>query len=168
MRAFSEAHRAVHYPPDRRFQIWIRSKEALVIAVVLVLPIAIAWIQFLFFGLPSVSVSPPRALPGEPHGFPAWIRLTHFVNFFFLMLLARSGLSILMDHPRLYWNRNCTPKTEWIRFTPLEVPLDRVWTAKDDARYISPFLALPGYRHNLFGETEESFSGCRAHHGFPI
>jgi thiosulfate reductase cytochrome b subunit len=71
------------------------------------------------------------------------------VNFFFLMLLARSGLSILMDHPRLYWNRNCTPKTEWIRFTPLEVPLDRIWTAKEDARYISPLLALPGYRHTI-------------------
>jgi DMSO/TMAO reductase YedYZ molybdopterin-dependent catalytic subunit/thiosulfate reductase cytochrome b subunit len=149
MRPLSEAHRAVHYPPDRRFQIWIRSKEALVIVVVILLPFIIAWGQFLFFGLPSVSASLPRALPSEPHGFPAWIRLTHFVNFFFLMLLARSGLSILMDHPRLYWNRNCTPKTDWIRFTSLEVPRDRVWTAKDDARYISPLLALPGYRHTI-------------------
>ena len=149
MRAFSEAHRAVHFPPDRRFRIHIRSKEALVITLVVVIPIAIAWIQFLVFGLPSVSVSPPRALPDQPHGFPAWIRLTHFVNFFFLMLLARSGLSILMDHPRLYWNRNCTPKTEWIRFTPNEVPVNRIWTAKEDARYISPLLALPGYRHTI-------------------
>ena len=149
MRVFSKAHRAVHYPSDRRFRIHIRSKEALVIGLVLLIPITIAWTQFLFFGLPSISVSPPQIMDGEPHGFPAWIRLTHFVNFFFLMLLARSGVSILMDHPRLYWNRNCTPKTEWIRFTPLEVPLDRVWTAKDDARYISPLLALPGYRHTI-------------------
>ena len=87
----------------------MRSQEALVIAVVLLIPFAIAWIQFLFFGLPSVSISPSHAVSGEPHGFPAWIRLTHFVNFFFfLMLLARSGLSILVDHPRLYWG--CTPK----------------------------------------------------------
>ncbi|MGA8479367.1 MAG: hypothetical protein WB696_15545 [Chthoniobacterales bacterium] len=149
MRAFSEAHRAVHFPPDRGFLIHIRSKEALVITLVVVIPIAIAWIQFLVFGLPSGSVGPPRAWPDQPHGFPGWIRLTHFVNFFFLMLLARSGLSILMDHPRLYWNRNCTPKTEWIRFTPIEVPLDRVWTAKEDARYISPLVALPGYRHTI-------------------
>ena len=129
--------------------MWIRSKEAFVIALVVLVPAAIAWIQFLLFGLPSVSISPPHALPDEPHGFPAWIRLTHFVNFFFLMLLAGSGLSILMDHPRLYWNRNCIPKTEWIRFTPIEVPFDRVWTAKDDARYISPLFALPGYRHTI-------------------
>jgi hypothetical protein len=31
--------------------------------------------------------------------------------------------------------------------SPLTVPTDRVWTAKDDARYISPLLALPGYKH---------------------
>jgi methionine sulfoxide reductase catalytic subunit len=149
MRPFSEAHRVVHFPVDRRFHIWIRSKEALVIALVVLVLVVIAWTQFWLFGLPNVSISPPRALPDEPHGFPAWIRLTHFVNFFFLMLLARSGLSILMDHPRLYWARNCTPKSEWIRFTPIEVPLDRVWTAKDDARYISPLFALPGYRHTI-------------------
>ena len=49
-------------------------------------------------------------IPLAPHGFPAWLRLTHFVNFFFLMLLVRSGLSILMDHPRLYWNRRLHPE----------------------------------------------------------
>lgn len=54
-----------------------------------------------------------------------------------------------MDHPRLYWNDNCTPGTEWIRFTPLEVPTDRIWTAKDDARYISPIVSTPGYRHTV-------------------
>jgi DMSO/TMAO reductase YedYZ molybdopterin-dependent catalytic subunit/thiosulfate reductase cytochrome b subunit len=64
-------------------------------------------------------------------------------------MLIRSGLSILMDHPRLYWNDHCTPGTEWIRFTPLEVPKNRLWTAKDDARYISPIVSTPGYRHTV-------------------
>ncbi len=79
----------------------------------------------------------------------AWIRITHFVNFLFIILLIRSGLSILMDHPRLYRNDHCTPGTEWIRFTPVEIPPDKVWTAKEDARYISPWVALPGYRHTI-------------------
>ena len=43
--------------------------------------------------------------------FPACLRITHYVNFFFLILLIRSGLQILMDHPRLYWNLHCTPGT---------------------------------------------------------
>lgn len=68
---------------------------------------------------------------------------------FLPFMLIRSGLSILMDHPRLYWNDNCTPGTEWMRFTPIEVPKDRVWTAKDDARYISPMVSTPGYRHTV-------------------
>jgi sulfoxide reductase catalytic subunit YedY len=74
---------------------------------------------------------------------------THYVNFLFLVLLIRSGLQILADHPRLYWNVHCTPGTEWLRLTPIEVPQDRVWTAKDDSRYLSPWIGLPGYRHTV-------------------
>jgi methionine sulfoxide reductase catalytic subunit len=29
------------------------------------------------------------------------------------------------------------------------VPKDRVWTAKDDSRYLSPWVGLPGYRHTI-------------------
>ena len=53
------------------------------------------------------------------------------------------------DHPRLYFNSDCTPNSEWIRLTPIRIPTDRVWTAKDDARYISPIVATPGYRHTV-------------------
>jgi thiosulfate reductase cytochrome b subunit len=66
-----------------------------------------------------------------------------------MILLVRSGLQILMDHPRLYWNVHCTPGTEWLRLTPVEVPKDRIWTAKDDSRYLSPWIGLPGYRHTV-------------------
>jgi thiosulfate reductase cytochrome b subunit len=31
----------------------------------------------------------------------------------------------------------------------LKVPRDRIWTAKDDARYISPLVGTPGYRHTI-------------------
>src|ERR1039458_1099355 len=151
MQAFDEVHQAVHYPPDRRFRVWINPRFVWTFAVIALVPVAIAWGQYLIAGLPTETFLPPVHLekPPIPHGFPAWLRLTHFVNFFFLMLLVRSGLSILMDHPRLYWNRHCTPNSEWMRFTPLEVPMDRLWTAKDDARYISPLVALPGYRHTV-------------------
>ncbi|MEO6788464.1 MAG: cytochrome b/b6 domain-containing protein, partial [Chthoniobacteraceae bacterium] len=151
MQAFDEAHRTVHYPPDRRFRIWIGPRFVLVIAAACLVPVLLAWGQYLIAGLPAgLSLQPvDPAHPPGPHGFPLWLRLSHFLNFFFVMLLIRSGLSILMDHPRLYFNDHCTPGSEWIRLTPLKVPLDRLWTAKDDARYISPLVSTPGYRHTI-------------------
>ena len=35
--------------------------------------------------------------------FPAWIRITHFLNFLFLSLLVRSRLEVLSAHPKLLW-----------------------------------------------------------------
>jgi DMSO/TMAO reductase YedYZ molybdopterin-dependent catalytic subunit/thiosulfate reductase cytochrome b subunit len=110
-----------------------------------------AYVQWCTVGLPPVSavqeVTPATAT--QPYGFPAWIGITHYVNLLFMVLLVRSGLQILMDHPRLYWNVHCTPGTEWVRFTPVQVPLDRLYTAKDDARYLTPWVGLPGGRHTL-------------------
>ncbi len=129
----------------------IRRRTLLVLVSPFVLLLAAAYVQWAIAGLPAISV-PPTLTPEtatEPYGFPAWLRITHYVNFFFMILLVRSGLQILMDHPRLYWNVHCTPGTEWFRLTPVEVPKDRVWTAKDDARYLSPWIGLPGYRHTI-------------------
>jgi len=152
MSAF-EAHRAVHVPEDRRAAFILRRAHLVGILVILIVPVALAWLQVLIFGMASAAAPiSSLAATGIGHaarGFPGWIRWTHFANVVFLALLVRSGLSILMDHPRLYWNDHCTPGSEWLRLTPLAVPRDRTWTSKDDARYISPLLALPGYRHTI-------------------
>lgn len=151
MIAFDAAHKAVHYPLDRRFRIWIRPSFIVVVIFLALIPLVLAWGQRAIFGLPYLAPVPEfnSATFAEVHGFPWWLRWAHFFNFVFLMMLVRSGLSILMDHPRLYFNNGCTPGTEWIRFTPLKVPKDRVWRASDDDRYISPLVALPGYRHSV-------------------
>jgi DMSO/TMAO reductase YedYZ molybdopterin-dependent catalytic subunit/thiosulfate reductase cytochrome b subunit len=129
----------------------VRRTTLLVLVSPVVLLIVAAYVHWLAFGLPPVPPLPPEtpATATEPYGFPAWLCATHYVNFFFVILLIRSGLQILMDHPRLYWNVHCTPGTEWARFTPIDVPQDRVWTAKDDSRYLSPWVVLPGYRHTI-------------------
>jgi methionine sulfoxide reductase catalytic subunit len=125
---FDAAHKAVHYPADRKFRIWIRPSILIAVCVVILMVIAAAWLQFAFAGLPYIPPLPqvyPNAV-AEPHGFPVWVRYCHFFNFLFVMMLIRSGLSILMDHPRLYFNNDCTPGSEWIHFTPVKVPLDRI------------------------------------------
>ncbi len=151
MIAFDEAHATVHYPADRRFRIWIRPSLLAAVAMTMVAPVAAAWIEVAIAGMPHIPPV-PQVYPNDfsgPHGFPLWVRYCHFFNFVFLMMLIRSGLSILADHPRLYFNDDCTPGSEWIRFTPFKVPRDRIWTAKDDARYLTPILGTPGYRHTI-------------------
>ena len=151
MISFDAAHRAVHYPPDRRFRIWIRPSILGATAILVLGLIAASWIEVAVAGLPQIPAVPqiqPNNFAG-PHGFPVWLRYCHFFSFLFVMLLIRSGLSILYDHPRLYFNDGCTPGSEWIRFTAIKVPTDRIWTAKDDARYISPLVGTPGYRHTI-------------------
>ncbi len=151
MPEFDAAHAAVHQPSDRRFHVWVRPSILIGIAVALAAAVFAAWMEFAIAGLPPVPPVPqvyPNNFVG-PHGFPLWVRHCHFFNFLFVMLLIRSGLSILYDHPRLYFNDDCTPGSEWLRFTPLAVPRDRLWTAKDDARYVSPLIGTPGYRHTI-------------------
>jgi DMSO/TMAO reductase YedYZ molybdopterin-dependent catalytic subunit/thiosulfate reductase cytochrome b subunit len=129
----------------------IKPKTLLLVVSPPLLVFAMAYVQWGTVGLPALPTTPTIASETavEPYGFPAWLRITHFVNFLLLVLLIRSGLQILADHPRLYWNVHCTPGTEWLRLTPVAAPTDRLWTAKDDARYLSPWIGLPGYRHSI-------------------
>ncbi len=127
----------------------IRPATLLILISPLVLPIIAAYIQWAAFGIPPLPPIPPQTDVTQTQGFPSWLRITHYINFLFMILLIRSGLQILMDHPRLYWNVHCTPGTEWLRLTPVVVPRDRVWTAKDDSRYLTPWIGLPGYRHTI-------------------
>ena len=149
----AETFRQNESPPGRLLFGILRAriKTALLIISPVLLVLAAAYIQWAVFGLPdltSISTLVPESA-GAPSGFPAWLRITHYVNFLLLILLVRSGLQILADHPRLYWNVHCTPGTEWLRLTSVDVPKDRVWTAKDDSRYLSPWIGLPGYRHTI-------------------
>lgn len=146
-----EAERQAVNPPRVAASPRIRLSTLVPLVLPLALAVVAAYVQWLAVGLPPIPdalrLTPQTAT--LPYGFPSWIGITHYVNLLFMILLARSGLQILMDHPRLYWNVHCTPGTEWVRFTPVQVPLDRLYTAKDDAWYLSPWIGLPGGRHTL-------------------
>lgn len=137
------------FPADRRLRLWVRRRELVALLALALGPPALAWAYYLLFGLPTTLGVADPASRVAPHGFPLWVRLSHYLNFLFLVLLTRSGFQILMDHPRLYWNVHCTPRTEWIRFTPQTVPVDRPYTSMEDSRYLSPWIGLPGGRHTI-------------------
>lgn len=82
-------------------------------------------------------------------GFPLWLRINHFLNLFCIFLLMRSGVQILSDHPKLYWNDDTTPGSEWLKFGHKKMPKDRLWTSMDEAENVNSVMALPGGHHNL-------------------
>ena len=121
------------------------------IVVFLILGIAVAQQLRTMLGVQEFIARYPGETPSSEavySGFPLWLRLLHFFNFFLMMFIIRAGIQILADHPRLYWRRDCTPGTEWFRFQH-DVPKDRVWTSKDDSVTIPKWLGIPGIRHSI-------------------
>ncbi|MGH9353081.1 MAG: molybdopterin-dependent oxidoreductase, partial [Terriglobia bacterium] len=79
--------------------------------------------------------------------FPLWLRVTHFFNLLFISLLWRSGLEILSAHPKLYWNDDCRPGSEWLKFTRKKLPEHELWTSRDEEVSFPSGIALPGHRN---------------------
>jgi len=81
---------------------------------------------------------------------PLVIVITHFINLFCVVLLIRSGLHILADHPLLYWTDHTRRDNYWLKFGKKKMPRDKLWTAHDEAEAIGHY-ALPGGAHKEFG-----------------
>ncbi len=88
----------------------------------------------------------------SPDSLPLVIVITHFVNLFAIVLLIRSGLHILADHPKLYWTDHTTENNHWLKFGKKKMPQDQIWTAHDEVEPIGRF-ALPGGGHKDFGSA---------------
>ncbi len=131
---------------------WVNVLWALpIVFVLLVTGVAVAQglrtlpsVQAFLANYPGV----PASAYAVTSGFPAWLRVSHFLNLLFMTFIIRAGIQILADHPRLYWHRDCTPGTDWFRFQK-PVPAGRVWTAKDDSVTIPGWLGIPGIRHSI-------------------
>ena len=68
--------------------------------------------------------------------FPLWLRVNHFINLFCIFVLMRSGVQILADHPKLYWNEMPRPGANGLNLqeSDAERPsLDLSWRRKEDA-----------------------------------
>ena len=76
--------------------------------------------------------------------FPAWIRITHVINIIFISMLIRSGMEILATHPKLYWNDDSRPGSEWARFTRKKMPKDKLYDTLDEEESYSSIVSMPG------------------------
>lgn len=81
---------------------------------------------------------------------PLVIVITHFINAFCILLLIRSGLHILADHPLLYWTDHTRRDNYWLKFGKKVMPKDKLWTAHDEPERIGHY-AMPGGEHKEFG-----------------
>ena len=84
----------------------------------------------------------------ETASIPPLILITHLINIFCLVLLIRSGIQILFDHPKLYWTDNTKDDNHWLKFGKKVMPKNKLWTSLDEAEDPGK-LALPGGNHNL-------------------
>jgi sulfoxide reductase catalytic subunit YedY len=79
-------------------------------------------------------------------GYPWWLRVEHFVNIIFMVFLIRSGLEILATHPKLYWNDDSKPGSEWGRFTTKVMPKDKLYDTLDEEESYSSVVSMPGHK----------------------
>lgn len=84
----------------------------------------------------------------QSFSLPMIIVIAHVINLFCLVILIRSGIQILFDHPKLYWTDNTRDDNHWLRFGKKIMPKDKLWTSLDEAEDPGK-LALPGGNHNL-------------------
>lgn len=91
-------------------------------------------------------------------GFPAWLRLSHYINLLFIGLLVRSGIQIIAAHPRFYWNDGCKPESNWLNFTRKKIPAHKLWTSTDEEVPVTPLVALPGKDNLGLGRHWHFFS----------
>lgn len=149
-------------PQVRIGRRWYNTAFPLIVLGVVGLLVAVAiaqqlrqydWMKDFIDTYPGTSTSYAAAVES---GFPAWLRIQHLLNIFFMMFIIRAGWQILADHPRLYLNSGSRPGSDWLRIRG-PIPEDRldqskpetVWTAKDDAVALPKWFGLPGIRHSI-------------------
>lgn len=84
----------------------------------------------------------------SPDSIPIFIVVLHLINLICLILLIRSGIQILADHPKLYWTDDTKAENYWLKFGKKKMPKDRLWTSLDEAENVGKY-ALPSGTHNL-------------------
>jgi sulfoxide reductase catalytic subunit YedY len=144
--AVTPSHSAI-FPGVRVGGRWLNLVWTLPIAVLLL--VAAFGIATLVRTLPEVQEFvaryPGTVVPAAAQGFPAWVGWQHFLNFLFLVPMARAGLQVWAGRPRAYWRRPATPGSDWLRMQEA-YPRTDGWSMRDDAVGLPSGIGLPGKR----------------------
>jgi thiosulfate reductase cytochrome b subunit len=116
--AVEEVSAPVATPGTGRSRVFARSKP-LVVALGLIgavcafglLVLLTRWLLSMPCMQDFITTFPGATEPpnGMPSGFPDWLRWQHFLNFFFLVLIIRSGILVrTTQRPQAYWTRTNT------------------------------------------------------------
>jgi thiosulfate reductase cytochrome b subunit len=93
--------------PETKKKLLIGVLGALIVFALLVL--LAQWYRSTTVGAEFIAAYPGETeLPeGAPVGFPAWLNFQHFLNAFFIILIARTGWLVrTTQRPAAYWIRN--------------------------------------------------------------
>ncbi|WBL19288.1 cytochrome b/b6 domain-containing protein [Citricoccus sp. NR2] len=87
---------------------WLRRAVkvvALAVVVALILVIAARWLRTLDPVAEFIAAYPGHLEPSDTtdSGFPAWLRWQHFLNFFFMAVIVRTGFGLRSERPAAYW-----------------------------------------------------------------
>lgn len=109
---------------ETKKKLLIGVPAALIVFAVLVL--VAQWYRSTTAGAEFIAAYPGETeLPeGAPVGFPAWLNFQHFLNAFFIILIARTGWLVrTTQRPAAYWTRNNTGLIR-TKGTPKKISLD--------------------------------------------
>lgn len=109
---------------ETKKKLLIGVPAALIVFAVLVL--LAQWYRSTTAGAEFIAAFPGETeLPeGAPVGFPAWLNFQHFLNAFFIILIARTGWLVrTTQRPAAYWTRNNTGLIR-TKGTPKKISLD--------------------------------------------
>jgi len=84
-----------------------------------------------------------RLFPSYALDYPLWVRATHWFNFLFFTMVARSGIAIFAAHPKLYVDEDSPPRGAWLEMTRKRQGRDELWCSSDEEVEGPPVLALP-------------------------
>ena len=110
--------------PETKKKLLIGVPGALIVFAVLVL--LAQWYRSTTAGAEFIAAYPGETeLPeGAPVGFPAWLNFQHFLNAFFIILIARTGWLVrTTQRPAAYWTRNNNGLIR-TKGTPKKISLD--------------------------------------------